>query len=151
MYSPTPDIPLIDRYWQSYAQPPASLSSPPSSLFSLHHSFCIQDIRPHVYITEKGSIVFPCAAETYNIYHSLQKRREEKSKDIPFSCASVMGSGALQSPLSFAPSSNTVCNTISLIKSDTHRPSQRERDLVIGDLPCYIKHNSHQANSFPFL
>lgn len=73
----------------------------------------------------------------------LIEEKRRKSKDIPFSCASVVGSGALQPPLNFTPWSYTVCNTISLIKSDTHRPSQRERDLVIGDLPCYIKHNSH--------
>lgn len=39
--------------------------------------------------------------------------------------------------------SRTICSATRLIKLGTQWPLGRKTDLVIGDLPHYIKHNSH--------
>ena len=39
--------------------------------------------------------------------------------------------------------SRTIYSATRLIKLGTQRSEERKTDLIIGDLPHYIKHNSH--------
>lgn len=83
IYSSTPDIPLIDCYWQFYTwQLAFLLASPHPNSLSIIHSSC--NIYSHISISlGKDQSFFPYAAETYNIYHRLQKRRKENLRIFP--------------------------------------------------------------------
>lgn len=123
----------------------------PLSLSIIHSAY---NIYGHIAISlRKDQSFFPYAAETYNIYHRLQKRRKENLRIFP-SAVFLLWNQEHPSPPQFCLAVSSVqhnlqCNEAG--KLSTHWPLQRKTALVIGDLPHYIKHNSHQANSPPFL
>lgn len=153
IYSSTPDMPLIDCYWQFYTQSLAFLTLPPPHSLSIIHS--AYNIHSHISILlRKDQSFFSPMLQRHTIFITGYRREEKKNLRIFPSAVFLLWNQEHPSPFRFASLSawsRTICSATGLIKLGTHWPLERNTDLVIGDLPRCIKHISHQANSLPFL